>query len=161
MCSPSVLLFLCLLTLNQESWLEDQDSGFRNRAIKHSLTTRQLILGYTGSTKMHKRIGTQPCTLRQPWVSVTQFNSLFHSFFNSTTFQCIFVLQFRGHIPKRMENYGTNWSLLSTRIRTLSTGLENNNTLKCWSSTFLTTLVYAVMLENFRSAISMYCCSPI
>ena len=48
-----------------------QDSGFRNRAIKHSLNTRQLILGYRGSTKMHKTIGTPPCTLRQPWVSVS------------------------------------------------------------------------------------------
>ena len=55
---------------NQESWLEGQNSGFRNRAIKHSLNTRQLILGYRGSTKNYKTIGTPPCTLRQPWVSV-------------------------------------------------------------------------------------------
>ena len=55
---------------NQESWLEDRDSGFRNGAIKHSLKTRQLILGYIGSTKMHKTIGTSPCILRQQWVSV-------------------------------------------------------------------------------------------
>ena len=61
---------------NQESWLEDQDSGFRNRAIKNSLKTRQLILGYIGSTKMHKTIGTPPCTLRQPWVTV--FSTLPH-----------------------------------------------------------------------------------
>ena len=39
-------------------------------AIKHSLKTRQLILSYIGLTKKHKRIGTPPCTLRQPWVSV-------------------------------------------------------------------------------------------
>ena len=50
--------------------LKDQDSGFRNRAIKYSLKTRQLILGYIGSTKIYKTIGTQPRTLRQPWVSV-------------------------------------------------------------------------------------------
>ena len=56
--------------LNEKPWLEDQDSGFRNRAIKHSLKTRQMILGYRGWLKMHKTIGTPPCTLRQPWVSV-------------------------------------------------------------------------------------------
>ena len=39
-------------------------------AIKHSSKTRQMILGYRRSTKMHKTIGTQPCTLRQPWVTV-------------------------------------------------------------------------------------------
>ena len=69
---PSVVLFLCLLTF--ESGIiaqEDQDSGFMNRAIKHSLKTRQLILGYKGSTKMRKTICTPPCTLRPPWVSVT------------------------------------------------------------------------------------------
>ena len=53
--------------LDEESWLEDQDSGFRNRTIKHSLKTRQLILGYRGSTKIHKTRGTPPSTLRQPW----------------------------------------------------------------------------------------------
>ena len=71
MCHPSVVLFLSLLTF--ESGIlaqEDQDSVFMNRAIKHSLKTRHLILGYKGSTKMRKTIGTPPCTLRQPWVSV-------------------------------------------------------------------------------------------
>ena len=69
--------FVCWY-LNQDSWLQDQDLGFRNRAIKHSLKTRQLVLGYIGSTKMHKTIGTPPCTLRQPWVSVTRNrNALF------------------------------------------------------------------------------------
>ena len=61
--------------LNQESWLEDQDSGLRNMAIKHSLKIRQLILGYRRSTKMHKTIGTPPCTLRPPWVSVVGQNT--------------------------------------------------------------------------------------
>ena len=73
--------FFVYLHFNQESWLEDQDSGFRNRAIKHSLNTRQLILGYRGSTKMHKTIGTPPCTLRHPWVSVYMIQSLTSIFF--------------------------------------------------------------------------------
>ena len=68
MCRPSVLLFLCLLTF--KTGIMAWGSGFRNRAIKHSLATRQFILGYRGSTKMHKTIGTPPRTLRQPWVSV-------------------------------------------------------------------------------------------
>ena len=41
-----------------------------NRANKHSLKTRQLIFGYRGLPKMNKTIGTPPCILRQPWVSV-------------------------------------------------------------------------------------------
>ena len=67
MCRTMGVLFLCLF---QKSWLENQDTGFRNRAIKHSLKTRQLIHGYRGSTKMNKTMGPPPCTLRQPWVSV-------------------------------------------------------------------------------------------
>ena len=66
MCCPSVVLFLCFLC-----WLEDQYSGFKNRAIKHYLKNRKLILGYIRSTKMHRTIGTPPYTLRQPWVSVS------------------------------------------------------------------------------------------
>ena len=40
-------------------------------AINHSVKTRQFILGYRVSTKMRRTIGTPPCTLRQPWVSVS------------------------------------------------------------------------------------------
>ena len=43
------LVFYCFFVcwhLNQEPWIVDQDLGFRNRAIKHSLKTRQLIIGY-------------------------------------------------------------------------------------------------------------------
>ena len=60
--------------LNQESWLGDQESGFRNRAIKHSLKTRQLMPTYRGSIKMHKTIGTPPHTFIQPWVSVNKLH---------------------------------------------------------------------------------------
>ena len=73
------LVLYCLFVywhLNEESWLEDQDSGFRNRAIKHSLRTRQLILGYRGSTKMHKTRGTPPWSFRQPWVSVENWGGI-------------------------------------------------------------------------------------
>ena len=52
-------------------------------------------------------------------------------------------------------------SLLLTRIRTFSPGLENNNTLKCWSGIFPWTLIYIIMLKNCQNNISMYGCSPI
>ena len=79
MCCPSVVLSLCFWHLNQESCLEQRDSGFRNRAIKQSLKMRQLILGYKGLKKMHNMIGTPPCTLRQPWVSVCHMSIYFLS----------------------------------------------------------------------------------
>ena len=59
------------------------------------------------------------------------------------------------------ENYGQTCPLLSTRIRTLSPGLENNHRLKCWSCIFPTTLTYVVMLENCQNNISIYGCFPI
>ena len=46
-------------------------------------------------------------------------------------------------------------------FRIFPPGLENNNTIKCWSSNFPTSLMYMTMLENCRNNISMYCCSPI
>ena len=51
--------------------------------------------------------------------------------------------------------------LFSTRIRTLSLGLENNEALKCCYSIFPTILTYVVMLQNSWNNISMYDCSPI
>ena len=104
MCCPSVVLFLCMLTF--KSWLQDQDSGFRNRAIKHSLKTRQEILGYRGSTKMHKTIGTLPCTLRQSWVSVLGLPPAKQACLNTNhnLFKIFCLLDF-GHISKkRMSN---------------------------------------------------------
>ena len=50
-----------------------------------------------------------------------------------------------------MENYGTNLSVLSTRIWTLAPGLENNHTLKCGSVIFTTILTYMIMLENCQN----------
>ena len=51
--------------------------------------------------------------------------------------------------------------VLSTRIWTLSPGLENNQTLKSWSGIFPTILKYMIMLENCQNNISVYGCFPI
>ena len=52
-------------------WLKG--SGFRKRAVHHSLFTRRLILGYRRSTKIHNSIGTPPCTFKQSGVSVHDY----------------------------------------------------------------------------------------
>ena len=44
---------------------------------------------------------------------------------------------------------------------TLSPGLEENYTLKCWFRIFATSLIYVAMLENSWNIIWMYGCSPI
>ena len=41
--------FVCLLTSDRIHGFRIQDLGFRNRAVKQSLTTRGLILGYRQS----------------------------------------------------------------------------------------------------------------
>ena len=46
--------------------------------------------------------------------------------------------------------------ILSTRIWTLSPGLENNHTLKCWSGIFPTTWTYMLMFKNCQNQISVY-----
>ena len=53
------------------------------------------------------------------------------------------------------------WPVLSTRIWTLSPGLKNNHTLKCWFGIFPTTLTYMIMLENCQSNFLVYSCSLI
>ena len=105
--------------LNQESWLEVQKLGFRNRAIKYSLKTRQLINGYIGSIKMHKTIGTPPCTLRQPWVSVglgkggaTDSGNWFTGFqLSGDIIKC-------ARVPDRMY-YSVEWQRTFSYINTL------------------------------------------
>ena len=57
-----------LLTQSQDSWL--QESGFRKRAINHSLATRQLIPLYIGSKINLYSEGTSPCTFKRSRVSV-------------------------------------------------------------------------------------------
>ena len=47
-----------------------QDSGFRNRAVKHSLMTRRLIPGYRGANPFNNSIGTPSGSFKQPGVSV-------------------------------------------------------------------------------------------
>ena len=46
-------------------------------------------------------------------------------------------------------------------FRTLFLGLENSDTLKCWSSIFPTTLIHVGQLEDCWNNISMYGCYPI
>ena len=62
---------------------------------------------------------------------------------------------------KRWRTMGQICPVLSTIIWTLSPGLENNRTLKCWSGIFPTILTYIIMLENCQNNISVYGCSPI
>ena len=64
-------------------------------------------------------------------------------------------------VQKRWRNTGQICPILSTRIWTLSPGLENNHTIKCWSGIFPTILTYIIMLENCQNNISVYGCSPI
>ena len=47
-----------------------QDSGFRKRAVNHSLITRKFILCYIRSNKNHNSKGTPPCTFKRLEVSV-------------------------------------------------------------------------------------------
>ena len=64
-------------------------------------------------------------------------------------------------VQKRCRTTGQICAILSTRIWTLSPGLENNHTLKCWSGIFPTILTYVCMLENCQNNILVYGCSPI
>ena len=67
----------------------------------------------------------------------------------------------RDNVQKRWRTTGQICPVISTRIRTLSPGLENNHTFKCWSGIFPTILTYTIMLENYQNNISVYGCSPI
>ena len=64
-------------------------------------------------------------------------------------------------VQKRWRTTGPICPVLSTRIWTLSPGLESNHKLKCWSLIFQTILTYMNMLENCQNNISVYGCSPI
>ena len=64
------------------------------------------------------------------------------------TFQCIIVLQSRVQNPKNLENYGP---LFSTKIKTLSLGLENNDIWECLFDNFPITLSYVKSCQqNFN-----------
>ena len=78
-----------------------------------------------------------------------------------STFECMVILKSRGQGTKKVENYGQICPILSTRIWTLSPGLENNHKLKCWSGIFPKFLTYMIMLENCQNSISVYSCSSI
>ena len=64
-------------------------------------------------------------------------------------------------VQKRYRTTGQICPVLLTRIWTLSPGLENNHTNKCWSGIFPTILTYIIMLENCQNNILVYGCSPI
>ena len=64
-------------------------------------------------------------------------------------------------VQKRWRTTGQISPILSTRIWTLSPGLENTHTLKCWFGIFPTILTYIIMLENLQNNISWYGCFPI
>ena len=64
-------------------------------------------------------------------------------------------------VQKRWRPTGQICPVLLTRIWTVSLGLENNHTLKCWPVIFPTTLTYVIKLENCQNNISVYGCSPI
>ena len=71
------------------------------------------------------------------------------------------ILKSRGQSKKRWKTTGQICPVLSTRIGTLSPGLENKHTLKCWFGIFPTILTYIIMLENCQKNISVCGCSPI
>ena len=60
-----------------------------------------------------------------------------------------------------VETRGQICPVVFLLFRTLSTGLENNDTSKCWSKICSLTLTYVVKLENCQNNISMYRCFPI
>ena len=64
-------------------------------------------------------------------------------------------------VQKKWRTTGQICPILSTRILTLSPGLQNNHTFKCWSGIFPTVLTYMIMLENCQNNISVYDCSQI
>ena len=64
-------------------------------------------------------------------------------------------------VQKRWRTTGQIRPALSTRIWTLSPGLENSHTLKYWSGIFPTIFTYIIMLENCQNNISVYGCSQI
>ena len=74
------------------------------------------------------------------------------------------VWLFSNSRDKIQKRWRTAWKIcpvLSKRIWTLSPGLENNHTFKCWFGIFPTILTYIIMLENCQNNISVYGCSPI
>ena len=64
-CHSYVLLCQFIIILIRIHGFRIDASGFRKRAINHSLMTKMLILSTRGSQKMHNTMGTPPCTFRQ------------------------------------------------------------------------------------------------
>ena len=95
-------------------------------------------------------------------LTIFQLNHICHGCWKivGSKFQCIIVHQSWGG-PNKEKTTGKICPLLSTKIGTFSPGLENNDTLKCWSNNNPTTLTYVVRLENCLKNISINGCSPI
>ena len=107
-------------------------------------------------------IGEQPYTEMLFW----QFSIIIMYFKNvgKTRDQHLIVWLFSNpgdKVQKRGKTTGQICPILLTRIWTLSPGLENDHTLKCWSGIFPSILTYMIMLENCQSNILLYGCFPI
>ena len=75
---------------------------------------------------------------------------------------CSKINQIQGtRSKKRWRTMGQICPVLSTRIWTLSPGLENNHTFKYWSGIFPTIWTCMIKFENCQYNISVYGCSPI
>ena len=109
-----------------------------------------------------------------PWIGEKQYiGLLFQQFSNITTYvSCVAKLSkllfteslFSNpgdKVLKSRKIMGQICPVLSTRIRTLSPGLENNDSVKSSFDNFATQLTYLVKLENYRKNNPMYRFFPI
>ena len=96
-------------------------------------------------------------------LAIFQHNHICQDCWKNTrsTFICMVIPKFRGKGPKRWRTKRQICPILSTRIWTLSPGLENNQTIESWSGIFPTILTFMIMLENYQNNISVYGCFPI
>ena len=109
-----------------------------------------------------------------PWIGEQRhIGLLFRQFSNITTYvSCVAKLSkllftewlFSNpgdKVLKSKKIRGQICPVLSTGIRTLSPGFENNDSVKSSFDNFATQLTYVVTLENCRNNNPMYRCSPI
>ena len=96
-------------------------------------------------------------------LTIFQLNPIYQSSWNffKLYFNLFLFSNWGDKVLKGKKTMGQSCLLFLTRIRTLSLRWENNVTIKYWYNNFPTTLIYVVMLENFRNNISKYCCSQI
>ena len=144
-----------VLMVTYHTWVIASQVGISSltRYIFH--TSNLFQLNFTLRSWLHRILtGIKFC--RQDF-RTTYIKMLFRQFCNINIYVkivCIIILQSRRQDTKK----NTMWQicpLLSTRIRTLSPGLEKNNALKCCFCIFPTTLAYAFILEIFFNPILM------